>query len=115
MFKKVMISFSMLGIVALALASSGGGGNKRKASSIREAFTPIRLSNGLILTPIPTYAGSQIFRTECNKNFVLYNAVVTYQKGNTIYILPSHYRMNSSKTLFKSNLNVVDLKIRLHK
>ena len=115
MFKKIMISFGMLGIVALALASSGDGGNKRKASSIKDAFAPIRLSNGITLTSNPTYAGSQIFRTEYNKNFIFYNAVVAYQKGNTIYVLPSHYKMNTAKTLFKSNLNVLDLKIRLHK
>ena len=115
MLRKIMISFGMLGIVALALASSGGDGNKRRGSSIRGAFAPVRLSNGLILRPNPTYAGSQIFRTECDKNFVLYNAVVTYQKGNIIYILPSHYKMHSSTSLFKSNLNVLDLKIRIHK
>ena len=105
----------MLGIVALALASSGGGGNKRKGSSIKAAFATIRLSNGLSLTANPTYAGSQIFKTEYNKNFILYNAVAAFQKGNSIYVLPSHYRMNATKTMFKSNLNVLDLKIRLHK
>jgi hypothetical protein len=58
--------------------------------------------------------GSRTFATQKN-NAVLYNTLVTYQKGNAIYILPYKYKGQVSKVSSKNNLNAVGVKIRLHK
>lgn len=77
-------------------------------------YTPIKTTNGFTLKAGPAYTGSHIFSTERNKSFVTLGTVVTYQKGNTVYIMPQQVKMNTKPT-FKSNFNLLDLKIRLHK
>lgn len=114
MFKKLIASFTLVGVVALALASSGGGGNKKR-SSIHSDFTTISNNTRFSLKSGPQYAGSQIFSSLKNKNFTLYNTIVKYQKGNVVYILPYQYKMRTGKPCLKSNLNVVDLKINFRK
>jgi hypothetical protein len=114
MLKKSIVCATMLGLVIIALASSGGG--KKKAANPTPAFTSIRSTGGFSLKSRPTYSGSQVFGTVNQKNSILYKTVITYQKGNTIYVVPSRYRLNApTKLSFKSNLNVIDLKIRLCK
>jgi hypothetical protein len=112
MLKRLITCSLMIGIVALALASSGGGDKKR--STLRSDIKPLSTS-GFSLKSGPKYTGSLIHSAHKNRNFVLYNTVVTYQKGNTIYVLPYKYKMATAKPCFKSNLNIVDLKINLHK
>jgi hypothetical protein len=113
MFKKTLISCAMIGAVALAVASSGGGKKKSELPLI-PSYTPIRTTNGFTLKAGPSYAGSHIFSTVRNQNSITYGTVITYQKGNTIFIMPQQVRMNTKPT-YKSNLNLLDFKIRLHK
>ncbi|MGB8192631.1 MAG: hypothetical protein WCF67_11965 [Chitinophagaceae bacterium] len=98
-------------------SSGGGGGNKGKNIPATSAFTPIRTANGFTLKSGPTYRGSQLFNQEKKKDAVTFNSVITYQRGNTTFILPYKYKMNlpATKNCTKSNLNVVDVKINLHR
>lgn len=114
MFKKTLISCAMIGAVALAAVASSGGGKKKSETPLKPIYTPIRTTNGFTLKAGPLYTGSHILGSERSRNHITYNAVVTYQKGNTVYILPQQVRMNT-KPSFKSNLNLLDLKIKLHK
>lgn len=114
MLKKTLISCAMIGAVALAAVASSGGGKKKSEAPLKPIYTPIRTTNGFTLKAGPSYTGSHILSSERNRNFVTYSAVVTYQKGNTVYILPQQVKMNLKPT-FKTNLNLLDLKIKLHK
>jgi hypothetical protein len=117
MLKKTIISCAMIGAVALAVASSGGG-DKKKASSLRNSdFTPIRTTNGFTLKAGPSYTGSHLFSSARNRNTLTLNSVVTYQQGNKVFILPHKSRVviNSGNTDSRTNLNALDVKIRLHK
>lgn len=117
MLKKTIISCAMIGAFALALASSGGG-DKKKAESLRKPdFTPIRTTNGFTLKAGPTYTGSHILSSVRSNNYITRNTVVTYQQGNRVFILPYKSRVNVSpgNSSNRSNLNAIDLKIRLHK
>jgi hypothetical protein len=117
MLKKTIISCAMIGAVALAVASSGGG-DKKKAGSLRNSdFTPIRTTNGFTLKAGPSYTGSHVFSSLRNSNSVTYNSVVTYQQGNKVFILPHKSRViiNSGNGSSRNNLNALDVKIRLHK
>ncbi|MEO5592850.1 MAG: hypothetical protein ABIR15_11845 [Chitinophagaceae bacterium] len=114
--KKALTSFILVGFGALALASMGGGGNKTKDKSVRPEFTPIRTTNGFTLKAGPSYHGSIIFGQEKNKNLVSYNSIVTYQKGNTTYILPCKYKLQTSAASQSgSSLQMFNLKIKIHK
>ena len=108
MIKKSIISCTMLGVVALALASSGGG--MKKSAKIASDFVPVKAPSGFTLKAGPQFTGSKAF-SQTRGNFVMYNTISTYQKGNTIYILPYKYKM--TRPGFKSNLNLVDLKFKL--
>ena len=113
--KKLLISSILLGFAAFAIASMGGGG-KSKDKGARPEFTPIRTTNGFTLKAGPSYRGSVIFAQEKSKNLVAYNSIVTYQKGNTTYILPVKYKLQTSpSSQSSSNLQLLNLKIKLHK
>jgi hypothetical protein len=113
--KSLIIGFAMVGTVVLALASSGGGGTKKKSlASTKQGFTPHKSSYGLSLKAGPNYTGSYVYSSQRN-NVVSYSTLVTYQKGNTIFILPYKYKLNTSRFGAKNNLNALDLKIRLSK
>ena len=114
--KKTLISFILIGFAAFAIASMGGGGNKSKDKAVRPEFTPIRTTNGFTLKAGPSYHGSMIFGQEKNKNLVAYNSIVTYQKGNTTYILPVKYKLQTSAASQSgSSLQMFNLKIKIHK
>lgn len=120
MLKKSIICCAMIGAVAFAAASSGGG-DKRKSEPLKPEFAPIRTTNGFTLKSGPSYMGSNLLSSERKNNLVTYNTLVTYQKGNTVYILPQQIKMSITPassfkpTTFRSNLNLLDLKINLHR
>ena len=113
--KSLVVGLALVGTVVLALASSGGGGSKKKTlASTKQGFTPLKSSYGLTLKAGPSYTGSLIYSTQRN-NVLSYNTLVTYQKGNTIFILPYKYKLNTSRIAAKNNLNVLDLRISIRK
>lgn len=109
--KSLVVGVAMIGTVILALASSGGGGSKKQSlASSKQGFTPLKSSYGITLKAGPNYTGSYSYSSQRN-NVLSYNTLVTYQKGNTIFILPYKYKLNTTRTTGKTNLNVLDLKI----
>ena len=107
----------MLIVVALAFASKGGG-SKKKTPSYKNDFVPVRTTNGFTLKSGLNYTGSRVFGVEKNDKGFSYNTIVTYQKGNTTFILPYKYKVNTSvfsTSPAKSNLQMLDLKIKFHK
>lgn len=116
--RKSAICFVLTAMAFLAFASKGGGGgDKGKSNPITSQFTPIRTSGGFTLKTGPIYRGSQLFNQEKKKDVISFNSIVTYQRGNTTFILPykSKVTLPTGKNCMKSNLNVVDFKINLRK
>ena len=114
--KKALTSFIMVSMAVFAFASMGGGGNKSKSKQVKGAeFTPIRTVNGFTLKAGPVYRGSMMFSQEKTNNVISFNSVVTYQKGNTTYILPYKYKMQSNAYDSRSTLQMLNMKVRLHK
>ena len=112
--RKVAVCFALIAVAALTFGSTGGGGGNRNSSlSFNKDFTTIRTTGGFTLKAGPMYRGSQLLNMQKQKDVVTLKSVVTYQKGNTTFILPYQYRM--AKPAMKSNLNAVDVKINLHK
>ncbi|HEY4288737.1 MAG TPA: hypothetical protein VGN00_16650 [Puia sp.] len=117
--RRTLVSSLLIAVVGFTFASKGGGGEKNKAASIplKTNFTPIRTTNGFTLKAGPTYTGSYLLGTEKTSNYVSFNTLITYQKGNSTYILPYQYKMNSTVYLHNSgsNLRLLDLRVNLHK
>ena len=114
--RKSAICFVLTAMAFLTFASKGGGGgDKNKNVPLSGAFTPIRTTNGFTLKAGPVYRGSQLFSQQKKNDVVTFSSVITYKRGNTTFILPYKYKMNLPANKAKSNLNVVDFKINLHK
>jgi len=117
--RRTLVSTLLIAVVGLTFASKGGGGEKKNAGSIplKTSFTPIRTTNGFTLKAGPTYTGSYVLGTEKTSNYVSFHTLITYEKGNSIYIMPYQYKMSSNIYLHNSgsNLRLLDLRVNLHK
>jgi hypothetical protein len=115
--KKTVTSFALICFAAIAVASMGGGKNKAKThSSIRADITPVRTTSGFTLKAGPNYRGSLILAQDKSNTVISFNSIVTYQKGNTTYILPYKYKLqNSSYQSGKSSLQMFNLRLKIHK
>ncbi len=114
--KKTLTSFILVCFAVMAIASMGGGKTKTKKSSVKPEFTPIRTTNGFTLKAGPDYRGSMIIGQDKNNASISYNSIVTYQKGNTTYILPYRYKLQSSCFQSeKSNLQMFNLRLKIHR
>jgi len=114
--RKSAICFVLTAMAILTFASKGGGGGeKNKNVPAANYFTPIRTANGFTLKSGPVYRGSQLFTQQKKNDVITFTSVITYQRGNTTFILPYKNRVSVPTTKVKNNLNVVDFKINLRK
>jgi len=113
MLKKSIISMAMVGAVALALASSGGG-DKKKVTVAASGVNTLKTTPGFSLKAGRSYSNSLTLRNG-QTNLALGNTVLTYRKGNTIYILPSTSKVNKHQMATRNNLNMLNLKLNLRK
>lgn len=115
--RKLLVSALLIAVVGLADASKGGGGEKKKDdTSFKKNFTPIRTTSGFTLKAGPTLTANYFLNTEKTSKYVSFNTLVTYQKGNSIYVMPYHYKVNTSIYLDNSNSNnlrLLDLRVNL--
>jgi hypothetical protein len=121
--KKLTRHISILTVLVimaiLAFASKGGGGEK-KSSNYKNDFTPIRSLNNFTLKNSPTYHGIYTSDVEKDNKRLSFNTMITYEKGNTTYILPYKYKVNISPlcntpTVPKTNLQFLGVKIKMPK
>ena len=120
LIRKSVISLLLVAVVGLTFASKGGGGDKKKAPPFpfKSSFTPIRTTTGFTLKVGPAYTGSYLLGQERTPNYISLNTVTTYQKGNTIFVLPYKYKVTASPYLNlsgKNNLQVFDFRIQMHR
>ncbi len=80
-----------------------GDGKKKGAASGKSLLTtkvnPYNFKS-FSLKSTYQYRGSQPFTMEQDKNFIMLNTVVTYQKGNSTYILPMKKKVLLDKVTF---------------
>ena len=115
--RKLLVSTVMIAVVSLAFASKGGGGEKKATgkNTLKTNFTPIRTNTGFTLKVGPTFSGNYFLNTEKKNDYISFNTLITYQKGNSTYIMPYHYKINTSMYLNNSgsNLRLLDLRINM--
>lgn len=87
--KILTLFFLMNGIVFTTMADKGVGKNKSKVSlSITPTSTAYSKVLAFNLNAGLTYKGTLLNTTTATKSSILSNTLVTYQKGNTIFIVP---------------------------
>lgn len=113
--RKLLIAALFIGVAGVAAASMGGEKKGKKASKPTEDFVPIRTSAGFTLKAGPSYKGSLGLTSNKTGNQLSINTLVTYQKGNTTYIMPYNSRITIGKTSSCNNTQLLNLKVRMHK
>jgi hypothetical protein len=118
LIRKLLISASLVAVVGLAFASKGGGGDKQKANTpLKTNFVPIRTTTGFTLKAGPTFMGSTIITTEKSQDYISFHTLITYQHGNSTFIMPRTLKVNTSVYMHNnsgSNLSLLDLRINMH-
>lgn len=109
--KKLLLSLLFTGLTAFSFAGTGDGGKSKATASLHNGFTPVRLSSGFTLKAGPNYHGSMMLSEEKKADYIQFNSLITYQKGNTTYIVPYSHRVSVSAG--KSNLQAINLKVRI--
>jgi hypothetical protein len=109
MVKKLIISMTMLSVVALAIASSGGGGSKKSTKAV-SGLSILRSSAGFSLKAGPLNGSLSVPRNNSTRNLI-----VTYRKGNTIYILPAPPQPSLASNSGSTNLDALKFKMNIGK
>ena len=87
--KMILIILMSSGIVFSAMADKGiGKKNKAKANLNITTGNSLRNSISLNLKTGLKYTGSLLVNQQVSGNVLLTNTLLTYQKGNTVYIIP---------------------------
>lgn len=112
-----VVSILLLAVTVLAFASKGGG-DKKKHSAFENAFTPINSASSFTLKKTPVYSGTLMNFQPQADNRISLNAMITYQRGNTTFILPYQYKVTIgpvNNNNGKTNLQFLGVKIQMPK
>jgi hypothetical protein len=87
--KMILVVVMLSGIAFSALADKGiGKKSKAKVSLNITTTNSLRNSISLNLKTGLKYTGSLLVNQQSSGNSIMSNTLVTYQKGNTVYIIP---------------------------
>jgi hypothetical protein len=106
------ISLLLFAATALAFASKGGG-EKKKHHEFDNSFTPINAASSFSLKRSPLYSGSIVSFHPQADNRMSINAMITYQRGNTTFILPYQYKVNINPSTSYPHTNLQFLGVRI--
>jgi hypothetical protein len=109
------VSLLFMAVTVLAFASKGGG-EKKKHTAFEDRFTPIDAASSFTLKKMPVYSGTLMnFRPQAD-NRISMQAMITYQQGNTTFILPYQYKVKIGPVTSsdgKTNLQFLGVKIQM--
>ena len=107
------VGLLLFAVTALAFASKGGG-EKKKHHEFDNSFTPINAASTFSLKKSPLYSGSIVSFHQQPENRISMNAMITYQRGNTTFILPYQYKGNNGPSVnYNSHSNLQFLGVRI--
>jgi hypothetical protein len=102
--KRKVITFVFISASIAAFATLGDGGYSKKASASSKSLLSYKAPanfKGFSLNSGYNYRGNTIISNHTpEKKFVMLNTTVTYQKGNTTYIVPIKRKLFLDKITF---------------
>ncbi len=113
--KSFLLSAALIGFTFFAFASIGGDKNKSKSTSVKAGFSPLKTASGFTLKSGLNYRGSVILSQQKSDKYITYTSLVTYQKGNTTYILPNKYKVYLEPSATRSSLQLLNLHFKICK
>lgn len=89
-FTKILLVMGVCSGIALSSLADGGIGRKSKTRATINIVAPttLRTAISLNLKTGLKYTGSLLTKQNFTSNSIFTNTLVTYQKGNTVYIIP---------------------------
>jgi hypothetical protein len=96
LLKKVAVLLLISATTVVAFGSLGDGKSKSKKASLLNN-KPVQASGKFSLRSGYQYRGSQIMNQQKANNVITLSSLVTYQKGNTTFILPIKTTVNTQK------------------
>ena len=96
--KRKLVTAVLVTASVAAFATLGDGGKKGKSSTASTAKTTV--SKGITLRSSFNYRGNRLFTTNHQPKFITLNTTVTYQKGNSTYIVPLKKKVLLEKIKF---------------
>jgi hypothetical protein len=85
--KRKIATLVLVSASICAFATLGDDSGKRAKKDNTSVLLPYSSKN-FSLRSNYDYKGNDFFKTTEKKNFIMLNSVVTYQKGNSAYVLP---------------------------
>ena len=99
--KAKILTVILIGISLAAFATLGDGSKKSSYSRSLLSYKPVYNYKSFTLKSGYSYRGSNIFSTKTSQeNYITFNKVITYQKGNITYILPLKRKVLLDKIKF---------------
>lgn len=88
--RKTLMLTALLCLYVVSFGSYVGAGDKKetKTKNTKTVFSNLKGTMNFSLRNGMLYRGNKVVSTQRCEKSVLYNSVVTYSKGNTIYIIP---------------------------
>ena len=114
--KRLLILAVLFGTVNVVLADRGFGKRNKNRATLNIATTSSNTLRSSIFFNLRTglsYKGSLITSQQRSGNFIMNSSIVTYQKGNTTYIIP--YKNKIVMPDMKQGYGGVKLIIKSHK
>ena len=92
--KRLLVLTLFFSVVNIAIADRGTG-RKNKTKVALNIITPSSLRNSISfnLRTGLTYTGSLLTSQQTIGSSIMNNSIITYEKGNTIYIIPYKHRI----------------------
>ncbi len=87
---KILLVLGLCSGIALSTLADGGIGRKSRNKVGLNIATPSTLRNAIFINLRSglKYTGSLLSAPQSNGSFMFSNTLITYQKGNTVYIVP---------------------------
>lgn len=84
----VIAAVAIMAFANMTLASNKGEGDKRKADSFKLNYTHSKLSVPFTLKNNLKFDRASLTSFTKSDKFVLYSSVMTYRRGNVVYMMP---------------------------
>lgn len=101
--KKKVVTAVLLTASIAAFATFGEGGRKDRGDGLLSNKSRYFAAKSFSLKSNYNYRGSQVFHNNTTSRYIVLNTNITYQKGNSTYIMPLKRKVLLDKVTFNGS------------